>query len=216
MATASRNIPLERKNERRARIGMNPYVAPNPADQDVTQAALNWAMVSQIPVIADVAGLISDAKMYANDEESRNLFNYGLTLLSIVPLVPAPSILKQVGDIAETAAKEVPGMAKMNKFLTDEEKALFDTPRWKTMAENTVKIYKQLPSAKELADVATAGGAKRGWYQESFNAIQNIFENPKFPDDPERFTALLAALSPQTSVESNLKNALATWGNWTA
>lgn len=212
----ARNIPLERKNERRARIGMDPYVAPNPADQDMTQASLNWLMASQIPGVADVAGLVSDAKMYANDEESRNFFNYGLTLLSILPFVPAPSLVKEVGDIAERAAKEVPGMAKVNKFLTDEEKALFDTPRWKNAAENTVKIYKQLPTAKELADVALAGGAKRGWYQESFDAIENIFANPQFPDDPQRFTALLAALSPQTSVESNLKNALATWGNWIA
>jgi len=216
MAEEPRNMPLERKNERRARIGMDPYVAPDPAEQDMTQASLNWLMASQIPGVADVAGLISDARMYANDEESRNFFNYGMTLASILPFVPAPSIVKQVGDVAARAAKEIPGMAKMNKFLTDEEKALFDTPRWKTAAENTVKIYKQLPTAKELADVAKAGGAKRGWYKESTDAIDNIFSNPQFPDDPQRFTALLAAMSPQTSVESNLKNALATWGNWKA
>ena len=37
-----------------------------------------------------------------------------------------------------------------------------------------------------------------------------------FKEDAPRFTALLAALSPQTSVESNLQNALQVWTGWVA
>ena len=69
-----------------------------------------------------------------------------------------------------------------------------------------------LPKAKELAAVMKAGGAKRGWYRASSQALIDTFG----PDDAPRFAALLAALSPQTSVESNLTNALNTWKNWTA
>jgi hypothetical protein len=68
-----------------------------------------------------------------------------------------------------------------------------------------------LPKAKELAAVMKAGGAKRGWYRASAQALIDTFG----PDAP-RFAALLAAMSPQTSVENNLTNALNTWKNWTA
>lgn len=69
-----------------------------------------------------------------------------------------------------------------------------------------------LPKAKELAAVMKAGGAKRGWYRASSQAILDTFGK----DDAPRFAALLAAMSPQTSVEMNLQNALNTWKNWTA
>lgn len=115
-----------------------------------------------------------------------------------------------------SAVKQFPQLRKMAPYLSDEEKALFDNPQWRKQSENTLNIYKQLPPVREMATVAKAGGAKKGWYKDSYDSIQNIFQNAESPDDPERFTALLAALSPQTSVESNLKNALATWKNWLA
>jgi hypothetical protein len=115
-----------------------------------------------------------------------------------------------------SAIKQFPQLKKLAPYLTDEEKALFDNPQWRKQSDNTLNIYKELPPVREMATVARAGGAKKGWYKDSYDAIQNIFENSEYPDDPERFTALLAALSPQTSVESNLKNALATWKNWLA
>jgi hypothetical protein len=70
---------------------------------------------------------------------------------------------------------------------------------------------KAIPSAKELSSVAKLGDPKRGWYRASTQAIMDVFG----PDAP-RFASLLAAMSPQTSVESNLINTLNTWKNWTA
>lgn len=64
---------------------------------------------------------------------------------------------------------------------------------------------------KNLAAMASAGAAKKGWYEASFKAITDVFG----PEDGARFTALLAATSPQTSVESNLFNTLQIWKNWT-
>ena len=115
-----------------------------------------------------------------------------------------------------SAIKQYPKLRKIAPYLTDEEKALFENPQWKKQTENTLDIYDALPTVREMSNVARAGGAKKGWYEDSYNSIQEIFKSAEYPDDPERFTALLAALSPQTSVESNLKNALGTWKNWLA
>ncbi|MFZ9069508.1 MAG: DUF7178 family protein, partial [bacterium] len=125
---------------------------------------------------------------------------------------PGSAVLGSFGS----ALKEYPQLRKIGMYLTDEEKGLFENPQWRRQGQSLIDQYKSLPSSKEMASVALAGGAKRGWYKESYDAIQDIFANPQYPDDPERFTALLAALSPQTSVESNLKNALSVWKNWLA
>lgn len=66
-----------------------------------------------------------------------------------------------------------------------------------------------LPSAEEMAAVAHAGRAKRGWYRQSAEAISAVFG----PDAP-RFASLLASLSPRVSVQKNLSNALQTWKAW--
>jgi hypothetical protein len=79
----------------------------------------------------------------------------------------------------------------------------------KDTAAKFVEIYDSLPSEKEMAAVALGGIAKRGWYKRSAEALVYVFGF-----DAPRFAALLAAMSPQTSVESNLKNALNTWKNW--
>jgi hypothetical protein len=74
-----------------------------------------------------------------------------------------------------------------------------------------VTILKQLPSKEEFGAASVAGKAKKGWYEGSTQAIVQVFG-----PDSSRFAALLSATSPQTSVESNLFNALQVWKNWTA
>jgi len=88
-----RNLPLERRNERRKRAGMAQYQAPDPSQQDITQSALNWISLSQIPFVSDVAGLAADARMYQMEPDSRNALNYGMTMLGVLPFVPAASLL---------------------------------------------------------------------------------------------------------------------------
>lgn len=103
--------------------------------------------------------------------------------------------------------KEVPGLASVLPHLMPDEQALL-TP---VVAKNMVAIFKQLPSPAEMASVAYSGRAKRGWYINSVRALIEIFG-----EDAPRFTALLAALSPRTSVESNAINALRVWAAWLA
>lgn len=109
--------------------------------------------------------------------------------------------------VSQKVMNEVPGIMRAAKNLTERERQKLRSDT----AVRFVEIFDQLPSTAEMASVALAGKAKRGWYRKSAKAIAHVFG----PDAP-RFAALLAALSPQTSVETNLKNALATWKNWTA
>jgi len=74
------------------------------------------------------------------------------------------------------------------------------------------RILKALPRPIEFAAAAYAGRAKRGWYERSANAL--IEEVGK--RDAPRFAALIAALSPQTSVESNIAVASKAWTLWKA
>lgn len=75
--------------------------------------------------------------------------------------------------------------------------------------QRMIDAFNSLPPTHELAAAALAGAAKRGWYRDSAQAITNVFG----PDAP-RFTALLAAMSPQTSVQMNFHNALHTFVKW--
>lgn len=96
---------------------------------------------------------------------------------------------------------------RVSKYLTEDEQALMTLGDRKAMDE----LLKITASPEEVASMAAAGGAKRGWYEESVKAIKHVFG-----DDSERFALLLAATSPQTSVESNMRNALNIWKNWDA
>jgi len=74
-----------------------------------------------------------------------------------------------------------------------------------------VDTYNQLPDADYLAAAIRRGAPKRGWYANSRQALTDIFG-----DDADMFTGVLASMSPQTSVESNMTNALNTFVNWRA
>jgi len=120
-----------------------------------------------------------------------------------------PSIAKIIGkdDYRLPGDKPLP-IEEINKHLTPEEQK--QTAR-KNVAANVVNIFHELPPTHELAAAALAGEAKRGWYRNAANAIHTVFGG-----DAPRFTALLAAMSPQVSVESNFHNAVQTFVNWDA
>lgn len=107
---------------------------------------------------------------------------------------------------APQALRDVGGMRQAG-FLTESEVpklARADTAR------KFMELRRRLPVAKEMATVAEAGSAKRGWYRQSADALIDIFGQ----DDAPRFAGILAATSPQTSVESNLLNTSNIFKNW--
>ena len=71
--------------------------------------------------------------------------------------------------------------------------------------------YSSLPTPEVFAQAAIRGAQSRGWYLGSGRAIRQIFGQ-----DAPRMTALIAAQSPNKSVEDNLRFSLQTWENWNA
>lgn len=103
-------------------------------------------------------------------------------------------------------ADQIPGLKGVMRYMTPDERAKLT----KANAQKIVDLFSSAPDPKEMAAVAYSGRAKRGWYERSARAFVDIFGL----EDAPRFAALLAALSPQTSVESNAVNALTMWANW--
>ena len=117
---------------------------------------------------------------------------------------------KERDDIVKRAKGDLKLGAQMISFA----KNLTPAERSKLTRFSAVKMIDLLgtfPESDEYAAVAYAGRAKRGWYENSAKALVTVFGN-----DAPRFAALLAALSPQCSVQTNLLNALNLWKNWTA
>ena len=97
----------------------------------------------------------------------------------------------------------------LREFLTEKEFQEI-SPKSATKTGGLLETTKTM-NPEDTAAMAYAGRAKLGWYSTSGDAIKTVFG-----DDAPRFTALLSSLSPQTSVESNLQNALSVWKNWNA
>lgn len=117
----------------------------------------------------------------------------------LVDAMVAPAKQKELAD-------QIPGLKGVLKALTPEERARVKAQT----AQKLVDLFEQMPDPKEMAAVAISGRAKRGWYARSAKALVDIFGL----EDAPRFAALLAALSPQTSVENNAINALNVWAGW--
>jgi hypothetical protein len=130
-------------------------------------------------------------------------------IMDITPEGPAQVVIPvKVGEReVKIPANQAATLQKALKNLTPEEQAKFRSDT----ASKFVSILKQLPSKEEFGAASIAGKAKKGWYEGSTQAIVQVFG-----PDSSRFAALLSATSPQTSVESNLFNALQVWKNWTA
>ena len=118
-------------------------------------------------------------------------------------------LTEQQKEKLETLSTQFPNFGYSSKFMTPQEIGkVIANPEGVREMNHLLEI---LPRASELASVAKAGEAKKGWYRASTQALMDVFG-----DDAPRFASLLAAMSPQTSVEMNLLNALNTWKNWTA
>jgi len=101
-------------------------------------------------------------------------------------------------DVAQT-------LGPVARFLLPAEKSKLR----RDTSKRLVGYFKVMPSSNETAAIAFAGKAKRGWYVRAAESIVTVFGY-----DAPRFIALVAALSPQQSVETNLRNALSVWKNW--
>lgn len=117
----------------------------------------------------------------------------------------SPDLVKKV----DTYRAQSPAFDHASRYMLPEE--LSAVTRSPAGPANVEMYLNGMPDTADLAAVAKLGEPKIGWYNASTRAIDEMFG----PDAP-RFTALLAATSPRTSVEGNLTNALNIWNNWDA
>lgn len=97
------------------------------------------------------------------------------------------------------------------KFLTPAELESQMTSHARGNMQQMSRARAQMPSVDELASAVVGGRDKRGWYENSRRALEHVFG-----DDADLFAGVLAATSPQNSVESNLQNSLRIYRNWNA
>jgi hypothetical protein len=124
--------------------------------------------------------------------------------------VEADKVQKRLADTKNRfndLTRQTTGLKNIGSFLTPAEQDMVTSRN----ADALVRAFTDLPfKPEEMAAVAYSARAKRGWYRQSAQALVNIFG----VKDAPRFTALLAALSPQSSVEDNALNALKVWTAW--
>lgn len=115
----------------------------------------------------------------------------------------------QMDTLTSLRAKN-PEFDQASRFLLPEElQGVIANPR---QIEQMTRLLEVIPQSEQMASLAKAGAAKQGWYRGSTQALIDVFGL----QDAPRFSALLAATSPKTSVESNLLNTLNIWKNWDA
>lgn len=83
--------------------------------------------LSPLPVIGDIVGGADDAVMYYSEPEQRTLGNYGMSLLGMLPFIPAAGVTRRVGemDFDPRFAKTMAGgerkgdLERMKKLVVD-------------------------------------------------------------------------------------------------
>jgi len=188
-------------------IPMPPVIPPNAKDAAMraNTAVVGQAFGELAPLPGAIEGGIAATKALVN--VTKNL-PVGMSIKPVGQSSDALFMPVKIGDKElKIPADQAAVLQKALKNLTPAEQAKFRTDT----AQKFVTILQDLPSTKEFAAAAVGGKAKKGWYEGSTQAILQVFGA-----DAPRFAALLSATSPQTSVESNLFNALQVWKNWTA
>ena len=159
---------------------------------------IGGTIASPAPPVGKIASIIKAAK---------------LAELGVIagPLIKAYGGKANVPEKVITAFKEAsPRIRGLRRYMTPEELEGLSPENVAKMAEvekggKGVSIKgKPRLEASSITTMALAGKAKKGWYKNSAQTLTHIFGS----QDNGRFAALLAATSPQISVQGNLVNSL--------
>ena len=184
-----------------------------------------------LPITGDIAAGTDAAQAFS---QGRNVEGTALGLLTAAGAVPV------VGRVIQRGGKSMMGLGykprssdETSKFLNEKQQEVLaaaekNNPQFAAAVPymhpaelipiidkrggpaEMERLLEFVPSAANFAAVAKAGTPKKGWYRASAETIHDVFGT-----DAPRFAALLAATSPQNSVEMNLLNSLNIWKNWT-
>lgn len=162
-----------------------------------------------IPGRAPTAGLLDEPVQLSGALRPQNAPVRGNTARELALMQQAQLSPRDLETLQQINAGN-PAFARAAKFMMPGElSAIISNP---ASVDTVTRLFGTLPSAAEMASLAKAGAPKQGWYRGSTQALVDVFG----AQDAPRFASLLAATSPQTSVEMNLMNSLNIWKNWTA
>ena len=135
---------------------------------------------------------------------------FSLGLLGVIPgagdvmAAGGKTLLRGAPDAVRGANRAQPPAGGMMDYLSGEERA--------AIGPRSVATFDRSVSALDpatLRAMALGGADKLGWYKKSAEAIDHIFGA-----DSPGYRGLLAATSPQTTVEENMRNSLRVWKAW--
>jgi len=167
--------------------------------------------VSKVPEVfssaADIAEATAASKRLMQSQgllnTARNVGQFGATMAGALMPGNQSGVMSMAQKGTTVKPPVLPPSQAMGLLAPDELKTI--TPKTQGLLDTAFGTQNQ----KQLAAMTYAGAPKMGWYQASGQAIKSVFGK-----DSLRFNKLLAALSPQTSVEDNLDNTVRVWSNW--
>lgn len=114
--------------------------------------------LSPLPVIGDIVGGADDAVMYYSEPEQRTLGNYGMSLLGMLPFMPAAGVTRRIGEM------DFDPRFDLRKKEQDRLKALTTEVDEKAMNIPTKSIYdlEGKPFITTMSDRSDTGGVLEG------------------------------------------------------
>jgi len=177
-------------------------------DDESAMSPLDLAAIvsSAIPIVGDVTGLAADADMYARDPESRNMVNYILTGAGVIPFVPAASQVRKLSE--KTSTLDLSNLDEMPNIREQSPMERYEPPRGRP--ENLEPLLTK-ETGKRMMEYAKKGEqvGGRGWY--NLAPLKEEFIRVSGPEkgsaDFDRYVDFLAATSPRSRVDSNVRRA---------
>lgn len=121
--------------------------------------------LSMIPGIGDIIGPVADAAMYYDDPESRTLGNYGLSVLGVLPFMPAAGTIRAFDSDALAIASPSGNMSKAGLKRAQERVRQHLFGEGLERAGPIIRPEKEalMQQAKELRELAERGMKPRAY-----------------------------------------------------
>jgi hypothetical protein len=162
-------------------------------------------LASKMGADPDTAALMGDLAGFIQPEH---------LAMAALPFAPFArnALTKVLGEVASQRVammlKDNPALASMVDWMHPAEVHALSKMTPEAQAD-ALRVHQALPGNELLGALGRGGIGKQGWYEHSRAAIEHVYG-----DDANLFAGILAATSPQNSVEDNLTNATAIYRGW--
>lgn len=157
--------------------------------------------LSPIPIVGDVVGGVDDAVMYYNDPEERTIGNYGMSLLGMLPFIPAAGVTRRIGemDFDPRFAKTMQGgerkgdIDRMKKLVVDVAEKPSNIPvRSIVDFEGRPFVMSMSDRSESFGDLMKVNNVDLSRPVEYHGGQNHMFENPwLWSSNPSAVTAIM-------------------------